>query len=42
MEDLAYKLVKVTEAAALAAYKLAGLGDEKRQIRLQLMQCVRC
>ncbi|WP_168464884.1 class II fructose-bisphosphatase [Wolbachia endosymbiont of Ctenocephalides felis wCfeT] len=30
MEDLAYKLVKVTEAAALAAYKLAGLGDEKR------------
>lgn len=30
MEDLAYKLVKVTEAAAIASYKLAGLGDEKK------------
>ncbi|MDN5248138.1 MAG: class II fructose-bisphosphatase [Wolbachia endosymbiont of Tyrophagus putrescentiae] len=30
MEDLAYKLVKVTESAALAAYKLIGFGDEKR------------
>ncbi len=30
IEDLAYKLVKVTEAAALAAYKLAGLGNEKK------------
>lgn len=30
MEDLAYKLVKVTEAAAVASYKLAGLGDEKK------------
>ncbi|MGL9733118.1 MAG: class II fructose-bisphosphatase [Wolbachia sp.] len=30
MEDLAYKLVKVTEAAALAAYKLVGFGNEKR------------
>ncbi|MGL9718213.1 MAG: class II fructose-bisphosphatase [Wolbachia sp.] len=30
MEDLAYKLVKVTETAVLAAYKLAGLGDEKK------------
>lgn len=30
MEDLVYKLVKVTEAAAVASYKLAGLGDEKK------------
>ncbi|MDG7056418.1 MAG: class II fructose-bisphosphatase [Wolbachia endosymbiont of Meromenopon meropis] len=30
MEDLANKLVKVTQAAAIAAYHLAGLGDEKK------------
>lgn len=42
MEDLAYKLVKVTEAAALAAYKLAGFGDEKEadQVAVDAMRTV--
>ncbi|UIP92173.1 class II fructose-bisphosphatase [Wolbachia pipientis] len=42
MEDLAYKLVKVTEAAALAAYKLAGLGNEKKadQVAVDAMRTV--
>ncbi len=42
MEDLAYKLVKVTEAAALAAYKLAGFGDEKKadQVAVDAMRTV--
>ena len=30
IEDLAYKLVKVTESAALAAHKLAGLNKKKK------------
>ncbi len=29
IEDLAYRLVKVTESAAVAAYKFVGLGNEK-------------
>ncbi|WP_408647416.1 class II fructose-bisphosphatase [Wolbachia endosymbiont of Pentidionis agamae] len=33
IEDLACKLIKVTEAAALSAYKFAGLGDEKEADR---------
>ncbi|NUY39510.1 class II fructose-bisphosphatase [Wolbachia endosymbiont of Litomosoides brasiliensis] len=42
MEDLTYKLVKVTEAAALAAYKLMGLGDEKKadQVAVDAMRTV--
>ncbi|MDG7053443.1 MAG: class II fructose-bisphosphatase [Wolbachia endosymbiont of Alcedoecus sp.] len=42
MEDLAYKLVKVTEAAALAAHKLAGFGDEKKadQVAVDAMRTV--
>lgn len=42
IEDLAYKLVKVTEAAALAAYKLAGLGNEKKadQVAVDAMRTV--
>ncbi|MDM8334962.1 class II fructose-bisphosphatase [Wolbachia pipientis] len=42
MEDLAYKLVKVTESAALAAYKLAGSGDEKKadQVSVDAMRMV--
>ncbi|KLT22887.1 frusctose-1,6-bisphosphatase, class II [Wolbachia endosymbiont of Armadillidium vulgare str. wVulC] len=42
MEDLAYKLVKVTEAAASAAHKLAGLGNEKKadQVAVDAMRKV--
>lgn len=42
MENLAYKLIKVTEAAALAAYKLVGLGDEKKadQVAVDAMRTV--
>ncbi|MGL9726145.1 MAG: class II fructose-bisphosphatase [Wolbachia sp.] len=42
MENLAYKLMKVTEAAALAAYKLAGCGDEKEadQVAVDAMRTV--
>ncbi|NSM56764.1 class II fructose-bisphosphatase [Wolbachia endosymbiont of Atemnus politus] len=42
MEDLAYKLVKVTEAAALAAHKLVGSGDEKKadQVAVDAMRTV--
>ncbi|QKX02969.1 class II fructose-bisphosphatase [Wolbachia endosymbiont of Litomosoides sigmodontis] len=42
MKDLAFKLVKVTEAAALAAYKLVGLGDEKKadQVAVDAMRTV--
>ncbi|WP_410543243.1 class II fructose-bisphosphatase [Wolbachia endosymbiont of Folsomia candida] len=42
IEDLAYKLVKVTESAALAAYKLAGLGDEKKadQVAVDAMRTI--
>ncbi|MFL3876416.1 Fructose-1,6-bisphosphatase class 2 [Wolbachia endosymbiont of Trichogramma kaykai] len=42
IEDLSYKLVKVTEAAALAAYKLAGLGNEKKadQVAVDAMRTV--
>ncbi|MGL9681600.1 MAG: class II fructose-bisphosphatase [Wolbachia sp.] len=42
MEDLAYKLVKVTEAAALVAYKLVGFGDEKGadQVAVNAMRTV--
>lgn len=42
IEDLAYKLVKVTEAAALAAYKSVGFGDEKKadQVAVDAMRTV--
>ncbi len=42
MEDLAYKLIKVTEAAALAAYKFVGLGNEKKadQVAVDAMRAV--
>lgn len=42
IEDLAYKLVKVTEAAALAAHKLVGFGDEKKadQVAVDAMRTV--
>ncbi|MCM1001329.1 MAG: class II fructose-bisphosphatase [Wolbachia endosymbiont of Melophagus ovinus] len=42
IEDLAYKLVKVTEATALAAHKLVGLGDEKKadQVAVDAMRTV--
>ncbi|MDD9332026.1 MAG: class II fructose-bisphosphatase [Wolbachia sp.] len=42
MEDLSYKLVKVTESAALAAHKLAGFGDEKKadQVAVDAMRTV--
>ncbi|WP_410541863.1 class II fructose-bisphosphatase [Wolbachia endosymbiont (group E) of Neria commutata] len=42
IENLAYKLVKVTESAALAAYKSAGLGDEKKadQVAVDAMRTV--
>ncbi|QKX01630.1 class II fructose-bisphosphatase [Wolbachia endosymbiont of Cruorifilaria tuberocauda] len=42
MKDLAYKLVKATETAALAAYKLAGSGNEKEadQVAVDAMRTV--
>ncbi|QKX02202.1 class II fructose-bisphosphatase [Wolbachia endosymbiont of Dirofilaria (Dirofilaria) immitis] len=42
MEDLAYKLIKVTEAAALAAHKFVGSGDEKKadQVAVDAMRTV--
>lgn len=42
IEGLAYKLVKVTEAAALAAHKLVGFGDEKKadQVAVDAMRTV--